>query len=280
MPYARGRFKAGMKSRKGSRSGSRGSRKSSRFRDRYSTLRNGPSPFPASLRPGQGSYSRTAFARAAVRADLEVKNLDTELKFSNATTPGTGTATLTFTTAAAATNMYQNSTLVTDKPGSLVNIPQNSTANGREGRKVVVKGIQYCLNLRQTGAAAAADTSQTMRLILVLDKQCNGSPIATADLFQDNTANVNALYNLNNAARFTVLADEPIALNSTAVLGGAGVAVQKMHTTKLVCNIPLEFSGIDGKTSEIRSNNVNLFIIGSGAGTVTATGFARVLYVG
>lgn len=273
-------MKFGMKSKK-RRSSARGSsRKSSMFRDRYSTLRNGPSPFPASLRPGQGSYSRTAFARAAVRADLEVKNLDTPILMSNGDPPaGAGTDTMTFAFPAVANNIYQQATSGT-KFSSIVNIPQGSTASSREGRKCVVKGIELRVNLRQTAAPAAGDTSQTMRLIIALDKQCNGTGAGKAGLFQTVTGGVNSLYNLDNAQRFTILADEPVTLNSTAVISNVGVAVQKAHTIKLVCNIPLEFSGIEGNTSEIRSNNINFWVIGSGDGTVKITGTARVLFVG
>jgi len=258
-------------------SGLRGYKKSFKSRDKFSTLTNGPSSRPVSFRRGQGSYSRGVYARAAVKADLEVKNLDTTLLWKSTKT-GVGSETVTFT-ATADNNRYLTST--TDVFGSLNNIAQGSNANSREGRKVVVKGIETHLNFLQTPTDTAAHTAQTIRVVTYLDKQCNGDSPLFSDLFAGGgTYGQNNLYNLDNAQRFVILDDYVIELNSTATVGTNSVAVTKNKTSKIVTNIPIEFSTTDGNTAGIRSNNIGMVLMGGNAGTFTVTGTARCLFVG
>jgi len=270
-----GRFTA--KRTKRSSAGARGYAKSFKSRDRFSTLTNGPSSRPVSFRRGQGSYSRGVYARANVKADLEVKNLDTNLVWST-TQNGVGSNTVTFTTTAANNHYLSTSATVF---GSLNNIPQGSNANSREGRKVIVKGIETHLNFLQQTATTADSTAQTVRVITYLDKQCNGSSPLFTDLFTTPaTSGENNLFNMNNTQRFVILDDYLVELNSTASLGADSVQVTKNKVSKIVTNIPIEFSTTDGATAGIRSNNIGMMLTGSTKGIMQITGTARCLFVG
>jgi len=259
---------------------SKKSRKSGRFSDKFSTLRNGPSPYPVSLRPGQGPYSRGVYNRAAVKSDLEVKNLDTVCLW-HPTTSTTQTGELVF---GAGECYFLTAGAAMD--GSINLIAQGSGSNNREGRKVVVKGVQTNLTFLQRPSISQAETAQSLRVIHYLDKQCNGAVPLVTDLFATLTSltppegGVNMLYSLDNSQRFVILDDYSLDLNSSATLQVNSVAVQKAKTTKITCNIPLEFSGTENKISNIRSNNIGIIVIGSGNGTVNVTGTTRCLFVG
>jgi len=238
--------------------------------DKFSTLSNTPSALPAQLRPGQGGYSRAAFARAAVRSDLEVKNIDTV----NAKWNVIGTTTATGVTTLASGTIYAT------ELGSICRIPQNSTANGRVGRKAVLKGIESRFTFTLATGATAAATNATVRLITVLDRQANGLPFADIALFTLGTSKVTSLYNLDNAQRFTILSDEEFDLNSQAVITSNSIETVKARTIKMAVNIPVEFGGTDGTLAEIKSNNVLHICVVSGGGSVEARTMNRVYFVG
>jgi len=238
--------------------------------DKFSTLSNTPSALPAQLRPGQGGYSRAAFARAAVRSDLEVKNFDT----INATWNPIGTTTATGVSALAAGTIYAT------ELGSVCLIPQNSTANGRVGRKVVIKGIESRFTFTLASGATTAASNATVRLITVLDRQANGAGFSDLALFTVGTSKVTSLYNLDNAQRFTILSDEEFDLNSQAVITANSIETVKARTVKMAVNIPIEFGGTTGALGEVKSNNILHVCIVSGGGSVTARTMNRVYFVG
>jgi len=251
------------------RSGSRYATKFTRL-DKFSTLSNSPSPSPVQLRAGQGSYSRGAYARAAVLSDLEIKNVDnnTLLWVTMAAGPGAGSATVT------GTNAYINAS------GSLNIIAQGSTANQREGRKVIVKGIESRFIFTLASTATAANTTNDCRLITVLDKQANGAAFLEAILFETAGLGTNNLYSMANAQRFQILSDETFTLNAQASVGGNSVAPSTTKVVKLTTNIPLEFGSNAGTISDLRSNNLVHVLLVSGTGSVTANGTSRVYFVG
>jgi len=246
------------------------------FKDRFATLSNSVSPSPASLRPGQGSYSRAAFARAAVRTDLEIKNIDVV----SATQPWSALGALNGLPAAAAD-------LVAGAYGSIggtINgIGAGSSSNQREGRKVVVKGIESRFTFQLKTTAVSTATSAVCRLVTVLDRQCNAATFGMTDLFETAAAGqeTTAVYNLANAQRFKVLSDETFELNAQAAVGANSVAPTKSKVVKMVLNVPIEF-GADSAVinSNIRSNNLIHVLLVQGLGTVNTTAVTRCYYVG
>lgn len=140
--------------------------------------------------------------------------------------------------------------------GQLALIPQGDTENTRDGRKAVIKSIQFkgtFLNV----PAASATAATVVYLYLILDKQCNGAAAAITDVFTSNNMATNML-NLNNSMRFTVLKKWVVPLVSDAGVTTAYNNVIKVIDWYKKCNIAIDWSSTAGAITEIRSNNLFL----------------------
>jgi len=169
--------------------------------------------------------------------------------------------------------------------GQLCTIPQDATQSGRVGRKIIIKKIVCNLTalINITGIAAVAGADR-VRLVIVLDKQCNGAAADYNSLGNGvfNVNGVDALRNLDNVARFTILKDWDFALNCTAGVSGAWNYACKTLNTYISCNIPIEYdnSVTTGAIGSIRSNNIFLLACcGARDSGVTLQGQIRLRYL-
>ncbi len=144
---------------------------------------------------------------------------------------------------------------------SLNLIPQGVTESTRVGRKCIIKKINLMGFLLLN--SGTAQTTDTYRVMLVLDKQCNGAAATVLGVLE--TADEKSFNNLSNSNRFTVLKNWYGSINKTADIGTNINATMKTLKYNKACNIPIEFSSTTGAITEIRSNN--LFLIG-----LTSTG--------
>jgi len=103
--------------------------------------------------------------------------------------------------------------------GTLNTVAQGAASSEREGRKVVIKGLELRHLFTLSSSAVAANTSTSVRLITVLDKQCNGATPSETDLFNVATNKTNNMYNLDNAQRFSILSYETMDNNAQASVG-------------------------------------------------------------
>ncbi len=151
-------------------------------------------------------------------------------------------------------------------------IPQGVTEVTRVGRKATIKSINWRFNIstvEQDGVANPLD-SDTVRVILYLDKQANGAAAAVTDILE--TDDFQSFNNLANKSRFRTLMDRTYTINVEAG-GGDGVASDWASTRvddtffKKV-NIPIEFDSTTGALTEIRSNNIGVLLLGVSATTV------------
>ncbi len=151
---------------------------------------------------------------------------------------------------------------------SVCKIPQGVTEKTRVGRKCTIKSIQwrYRMTLPENDAVGTPGSSDDLRVILYLDKQCNGATATVTGILESD--NPHSFMNLAESGRFSILYDKVYSLNFMGGMAsdGAGV-VSQVRTSKEVqwskkCNIPLEFSATTGAISEIRSNNIGLLLIG------------------
>lgn len=155
--------------------------------------------------------------------------------------------------------------------GTINIIPQNSTENGRIGRKSVIRNIgwRYSVVLPSVaGVNAMVNDSDTCRVVLYLDKQCNG---VTAAVSGDSGILQQALYqsfnNLVSKGRFTILMDRTYSMNHTT--GGSDGATGDVSEVRIdatffkKCNIEIEFdnSFVDGRLTTIKSNNIGVLCI-------------------
>lgn len=152
--------------------------------------------------------------------------------------------------------------------GSIINaslniVPQDDTQSGRIGRKIVIKKIQMRGQLLLPATTVAADTSDKIRIVMVLDSQTNGAAVAVATITE--TADINSYLNMANSSRFRVLYDKFHTLTASA--GGAPTAtpsfgaVLKHYAFFKKCNIPIEYdaSAATGAVTTQRTNNLVVF---------------------
>lgn len=251
--------------------------------DRFATTRSGVSGLPAPLRRAQGAYSRSAFARVAAPPPLEVKNYDM--------TNTTNWSLLAATPATAPGDIIAGlapNAIYCCKGGSLNLVPTGTSANTRDGRKIVVEGIEQHYNFTLASSTDSTRTSMTVRVITLVDTQANGASFDPATLFVSSSYGAYttaALYNLDNMKRFRILEDKTFELVAQAGIGGtaASVAVQKNFSSKMAVKVPIEFSGTGTPDiTNVRANNLVTVILTAGAAStvVTCQGTSRIRYVG
>ncbi len=147
-------------------------------------------------------------------------------------------------------------------------IPQGVTESQRVGRKCTIKSInwRYRLGLPELDAGGTAPSSDTVRVILFLDKQANGATAAATDMLESD--DWQSFRNLSNSGRFNFLLDKTVNLNyANLASDGAGVVSSgnmfKDFSFYKTCDIPIEFSSTTGAIGEIRSNNLGVMLVGA-----------------
>lgn len=152
-------------------------------------------------------------------------------------------------------------------------IPQGVTEKTRVGRKCVIKSILWRYTIDKATTTSTASGGEIVRVVMFVDKQCNGATAAVAGaggiLETDDYQSYN---NLANSGRFRILYDKVHMANSTAAAGDgtANDTFSRFITGKFYkkCNIPLEFDSTTGAITEIRSNNIGVLLL-SKTGAIT-----------
>jgi len=155
-------------------------------------------------------------------------------------------------------------------------IAQGDNANERVGRKVMIKSIHFRATnwSRDTTADAGVDLMCNYRVVLVLDKQCNGASPAFTDIFDTTTITDQTLSfrRLDNSSRFKILLDrfvqhgphtyQPGDLTIAAGTSRAIYPPQTVHYNK-DCHVVVEYdnTATTGSVATTRSNNLMLFIV-------------------
>lgn len=157
---------------------------------------------------------------------------------------------------------------------SLNLIQQGAAENNRIGRKCVVRSIHLRGRVLIANGTSAAGTSDKCRIMVYVDKQCNGATATVANLL--DSANVDSFRNLDNSGRFVVLYDKFFCLNVPAMAGdNAGGVITAEANTQFSLNkkvsIPLEFDASSGAITDLTTNNIGVLCI-------AADGQAKVNY--
>lgn len=158
----------------------------------------------------------------------------------------------------------------------LLTIPQDTTTNGRIGREITIRefhmeGIVSKVAGSGTGVEAGP---RALRLLLVQDKQCNGTQMLVDEVLA--TLAMNSFRNLENSKRFNILYDQRVILNPpiTNVSGDANIVTvgsKKAVKFHKKCNIVINYDigTTSGAIGTIRSNNL-AFIVIQATGTTGA----------
>ncbi len=142
-------------------------------------------------------------------------------------------------------------------------IAQGVTESQRIGRKCTIKSIGWRFKLNLPSDTGFSTSGDIVRVILYLDRQCNGATATTLGILE--TADFQSFNNLANKNRFLTLMDRTYSLNSTAA---AGNGTTNITTTWIMndsfykkCNIPVEFDSTTGAITEVRSNNIGVLLV-------------------
>ncbi len=202
-------------------------------------------------RNGNGRTNGRVFSRPNVR----VMAVPTELKFHDIDVDD---ATI------SATGEILNS-------GTVNIIAQGTTESQRIGRKCTIKSINWRFDIVRNENAGNWD-SDVVRVLMYLDKQCNGATATVAGILE--STDYQSFNNLSNKGRFRTLMDRKYVFIPTAA---AGDGTTDLFNDFLIydeffkqVNITLEYdnSATTGVLTSIRSNNIGVLVI-SKQGTAT-----------
>lgn len=150
---------------------------------------------------------------------------------------------------------------------SLNLIPESKTEITRRGLKIICTHIsfRYDIDLPQWLAVGVPGEASPVRIILFLDKQCNGAAAAVTDVLL--SAEYNSFINLYNQGRFDILMDKihninygaggPDATCDCKFIAGYGMSYHWEQDVHLM----LDFDGPDDVIGEVTKNNLGLLII-------------------
>ncbi len=161
-------------------------------------------------------------------------------------------------------------------------IAQGTDEDERIGRKCTIRSIGWRFNFRLTEQTDVTRGDETLRIILYLDKQCNGAAATALEILSAD--DYQSFNNLTNSSRFRKLMDRTISMNIQAQSGDGTTSDQAPFgmdgSFYKKCNIPLEFSSTTGAITEIRSNNVGILLISRRGAVAALDGIIRVRFTG
>ncbi|AXH73549.1 MAG: coat protein [Doliovirus lythtis] len=195
------------------------------------------------------SWNRFVTARGRMRTSGyygRYAPLGTELKFLDTTATTNNVAT---------TGVIHNA--------SLNLIPQGVTESQRVGRKCTIKSLhlRWTAQLNDTGTATSTDDG--VRILVYLDKQCNGATATVTDILE--SASYLSFNNLSNKNRFRVLMDKTCDISATAAISATFGQKGMTYQWHWRGNMPIEFSSTTGAITEIRSNNIGVLLVSDNA---------------
>lgn len=146
---------------------------------------------------------------------------------------------------------------------SINKIAQGTTESTRIGRKCTIRNINWRFNIELAPTTASANTSEHVRVIMYLDKQCNGATATVTGILESD--NFMSFNNLGNKSRFRTLMDRSYDLNATAGGGNGSTEDYGEHIISdsfyKKVNIPVEFDSTLGAITEMRSNNIGVLLL-------------------
>jgi len=148
---------------------------------------------------------------------------------------------------------------------TLVNgVTMGTSAANRVGQSITMRSLQ----LRLVNAATpATGTDQIHRLLLVLDRQANGTAPTLPDILYPG-GTLFTMRNLDNRKRFKILWDKTIVLDASGEPGT--IRFTKMYL-KFRRPVTVDFNGGNaGSIGDITSNSLYLCLLGSNAPGNTA----------
>ncbi len=147
-------------------------------------------------------------------------------------------------------------------------IIQGVTEAQRVGRKCTVHKIDWRMHMTLSQTATSTETSDTVRVILYLDKQTNGAAATVTGILESD--DYQSFNNLANSSRFSILMDRRYDFSAPAGSGrgstdtlsyGENTITDTFHKD---CNIPIEYDSTTGAITEQRTNNIGVLLLSHG----------------
>ncbi len=163
--------------------------------------------------------------------------------------------------------------------GSIAQVAQDVSENGRIGRKIVIKSIGMRMGASLPVQVDGANAFDTYRLMVIHVKNTCGLNVTFADLL--NNVDVYSFNNLRQKQTITVLYDRIVDINSNGGINSAtpesmNKAITHQFYKKV--NIEIEFSGAGGLIAENLGHSIQVVAI-SLAGRTRIAGTTRVRYL-
>lgn len=157
---------------------------------------------------------------------------------------------------------------------TLCSMVEGNTDQTRIGNKITVKSVMIRGRARMASTNNVANTADTMRIIVYIDRQANGAAATVTDILA--SADWRSFNNLDNTDRFYTLCEETICMQ----IGGGvpsvgylfGVANSEFFLKKTKLNLDVKYKGNAGTIADIASANIGVLAI-------TAGGFADLEYI-
>jgi hypothetical protein len=140
-------------------------------------------------------------------------------------------------------------------------IAEGNDSNNRNGRQVLIKGVQICGN---AFATITTGLQQLGRVILIWDNATNGVLPVITDVL--NNAASDAHYNLNNRNRFTILWDHQFQLDVSNATYSRG----ERFSCDVMLNAIQNYNNTGGTIANIQSGALVMLTIGLNAAGATA----------
>lgn len=156
-------------------------------------------------------------------------------------------------------------------------LTQGITECDRIGQRIIVKKLE--MKFAYLFQNAANDTADIIRIIVFIDKQCNGATATVLNLLE--TEFYNSHLNLSNMDRFRILYDRTLTLNLQAnqdILNGCQAGATRTFTTQM--KLPVEYKNGTDTIGAVTSNNIGYLTISKLASKTTLRIDTRIRYVG
>lgn len=161
-------------------------------------------------------------------------------------------------------------------------VAQGDTESSRQGRKIMIKKIHGKGEVVLPSATAVANSSETYKLMVVVDTQTNKAQFASTDLLESDV--LFSFRNLANQSRFKILWQDTVSLQSGgATATGAAYAFSEARqkwSFNLNVNIPINFDNTDTDGAiDTQTENSVYFVTQSATGAIVAlTGQVRIRF--
>lgn len=166
-----------------------------------------------------------------------------------------------------------------DAEASFVRIAQGDGESNRDGRKCCIKKICWRYRVQLADAGTAGTATETVRVIMYLDKQTNGAAATVTDILEAD--DFQSFNNLANKSRFRILYDQTLTINLTGAEAATALTKRVNKQFYKNCSIPIEFNNAatTGALATVRSNNIGILLI-SESGRASLTGVLRLRFQG